>query len=178
MYGSPFYLATAQSQCLMGIGRVSGLSTLCHSCGSACQKRVLKTIPGPGYLHAKDGLVWLWHFLVALHKYCSPFYLATAQLQYLMAIGKDVGLSTLCHSCGFACQQRVLKTFPGPDYLHSKDGVVWLWHFLVNSHIYGALFYLATAQSQCFMVIGRDGGLGKFVRKTVNLIYILLQIQK
>ena len=30
----------------------------------------------------------------------------------------------LCHSCGFACQQRVLKTFPGPGYLRSKDGVV------------------------------------------------------
>ena len=23
----------------------------------------------------------------------------------------------------FACQQRVLKTFPGPGYLHSEDGV-------------------------------------------------------
>ena len=32
-------------------------------------------------------------------------------------IGRDGGLSTLCHSCGFACQQRVLKTFPGPGYL-------------------------------------------------------------
>ena len=28
------------------------------------------------------------------------------------------------YSCGFACQQRVLKTFPGPGYLHSEDGVV------------------------------------------------------
>ena len=26
-------------------------------------------------------------------------------------IGRDGGLSTLCHSCGFAFQQRVLKTF-------------------------------------------------------------------
>ena len=41
-------------------------------------------------------------------------------------IGRVGGLSTLCHSCGLACQQRVLKTFPGPCYLHSKDGVVWL----------------------------------------------------
>ena len=32
------------------------------------------------------------------------------------------GLSTLCHSWEFACQQRVLKTFPGPGYLHSEDG--------------------------------------------------------
>ena len=48
-------------------------------------------------------------------------------------IGRDSRLSTLCHSCGFACQQRVLKTFSGPGYLHSEDGVVWLWHSLVNS---------------------------------------------
>ena len=39
-------------------------------------------------------------------------------------IYRDGGLSTLCHSCGFACQQRVLKTFPGPGYLHAGDGVV------------------------------------------------------
>ena len=39
-------------------------------------------------------------------------------------IGRDGSLSTLCHSCGFARQQRVLKTFPGPSYLHSEDGVV------------------------------------------------------
>ena len=39
-------------------------------------------------------------------------------------IGRDGGLSTLCHSCGFACQQRVVKRFPGPGYLHSEDGVV------------------------------------------------------
>ena len=34
-----------------------------------------------------------------------------AQFQYLMMIGRDGGLSTLCHSCRFDCQQRVLKTF-------------------------------------------------------------------
>ena len=39
-------------------------------------------------------------------------------------IGKDGGLSTLCHSCGFASQQGVLKTFPGPGYLRSGDRVV------------------------------------------------------
>ena len=38
--------------------------------------------------------------------------------------GRDGGLSTLYHSCGFACQQRVLTTFPGPGYLHIEDGVV------------------------------------------------------
>ena len=50
-------------------------------------------------------------------------------------IGRDGGLSTLCHSYGFACQQRVLKMFPGPDYLRSEDGVVWLWHPQVNLYI-------------------------------------------
>ena len=35
----------------------------------------------------------------------------------LRLIGRDGGLSTLCHSCGFSCPQRVLKTFPGPGYL-------------------------------------------------------------
>ena len=34
-------------------------------------------------------------------------------------IRMDGGLSTLCHSCGFACQQRVLKTYRGPGYLHT-----------------------------------------------------------
>ena len=159
MYGSPFYLATVQSRCLMAIARYVGLSNPCHSCGFACQKRVLKTFPGPGYLRSEDGIVWLWHFLVNLHIYGSPFYLATTQSQYLMAIGKDGGLSTLCHSCGFACQQRVLKTFPGPGYLCSKDGIVWLWHFLVNLHIFGSPFYLRTAQAHYLMAVGRGGGL-------------------
>ena len=42
----------------------------------------------------------------------------------LELIGRDGGLSTLCQNWGFACQQRVLKMFPGPGYLHSKGGVV------------------------------------------------------
>ena len=39
------------------------------------------------------------------------------------------------NSCGFTCQQRVLKMFPVPGYLHS-DWVVWLWYVSVNLHIY------------------------------------------
>ena len=39
-------------------------------------------------------------------------------------IGGLGGLSTLSDSCGFACQQRVSKTFPGLGYLCSVDGVV------------------------------------------------------
>ena len=51
-------------------------------------------------------------------------------------IGRDGGLSTLCQRCGFDCQQRVLKKFPSPGYLHSEDGIVWLWPSLVNLYIY------------------------------------------
>ena len=114
------------------IGRDGGLSTLCHSCGFACQQRVLKTFPGPGYLHSKDGVVWLWHPLVNLYIWLTISSCYSSIPLALGLIGRDGGLSTLCHSCGFACQQRVLKMFPGPGYLHSEDGVVWLWHSLVN----------------------------------------------
>ena len=105
-------------------------------CFIACQQGVLKTFPGPGILHSEDGVVWLWHFLVNLHIYGSPFYPAVAQSQCLMTNGRDSDLSTLFHSWRFACQQRLLKIFPGPGYLFSKDRVVWLWHFLVNLHIF------------------------------------------
>ena len=68
------------------------------------------------------------YIYVFIHKfgytYIPPFCLATAQSKYLMGIGRDGGLSTLCHSCGFSCQQRVLKTFPGPGFLLSEDGIV------------------------------------------------------
>ena len=39
-------------------------------------------------------------------------------------IGRDGGLSTLCHGCRFVSQQRVLKPFSGPGYLHSEDEVL------------------------------------------------------
>ena len=42
----------------------------------------------------------------------------------LVLMGRDGALSTLCHNCGFAFQQRVLKTFPSPGYLRFEDGVV------------------------------------------------------
>ena len=36
----------------------------------------------------------------------------------LVLMGRDGGLSTLCHGCGFTCQ-RALKTFPGPGCFRS-----------------------------------------------------------
>ena len=118
------------------IEKDDGLSTLCHSRGFACQQRVLKIFPGPGYLRSKDGVVWLCHLLVNLYIWltissCYGSILLTSGL-----IGRDGDLSTLCHSCEFACQQKVLKSCPGPGYLRSKDGVVWLCHLLVNLYLY------------------------------------------
>ena len=77
--------------------------------------------------------IYIYIYIYKICIYGSPFHLATAQSLWL--IGRDGGLSTLCHSYGFACQQRVLK-FPGPGYLRSKDGVVQLCHLLVNLCIY------------------------------------------
>ena len=42
----------------------------------------------------------------------------------IMLTGKRGDLNTLCHSCRFDYQHRVLKTFPGPSYLCSEDKVV------------------------------------------------------
>ena len=143
------------------------LSTLCHSCGFACQQMVLKPFPRPSYLPSKDGVVWLCHLLVNLYIWLtiSPCYGSirlTLDLS-LGLIGRDGGLSTLCHSCRFPYQQRVLKTCPGPGYLCSKDGVVWLCYLLVNLHIwvtvsscYGTIPLTLDLSSG---LIGRDRGL-------------------
>ena len=64
------------------------------------------------------------HVLVNFYIYSVEFDIATAESQYLLLIERDGGLRTLWYSCGFACQQRVLKMFPGLDYLRSEDGVV------------------------------------------------------
>ena len=108
--------------------RDGGLRTLCHSCGFACQQRVLKMFSGLGSLHSDDGVVWLWHPLVNLYIWPTISCCYGSIPLSLGLIGRDVGLSTLCDSCRFACQQRGLKMFPGSGYLHSEDGVVWLWH--------------------------------------------------
>ena len=90
------------------------------------------------YLGSEDGKFWLLHSLVNLYLYISltisSCYSSIPSTLGLLA--RDGGWSTLCHGCRFACQQRVLKLFPTPGFLHSKDGVVWLWHSLVNLYIY------------------------------------------
>ena len=103
------------------IERIGGLSTLCHSCRFACQHRVTKTFPGPSYL---QGWGSLWHLLVNLYIYLTISFCYGSIPLTLGLIRRDGGLRTLCQSCGFACQQGVLKTFPGTTSLCSEDVVV------------------------------------------------------
>ena len=107
------------------------LSTFYHSYRFACQQSVLETFPGSEYLHSKNGVVWLWHLLVSLHIYIyMAHYFALLRLNpcALWQL-RESGLSSLCHSCEFACQQRMLKTFHAPGYLR------WGWGSLTTAHI-------------------------------------------
>ena len=97
------------------------------------------------YLHSEDGVVWLWHPLVTLYIWLTISSCYGSIPLALGLIGRDGGLSTLCHSCGFACQQRVLKTFPCPGYLHSEDGVVWLYIYIyIHIYMHIACMYIYT----------------------------------
>ena len=70
------------------------------------------------------------HIYIYIYIYVNLYIWVTISSCYgsiplaLGLIGRDGGLSTLCHSCEFDCHQRVLKTFPGPGYLRSEDRVV------------------------------------------------------
>ena len=59
------------------------------------------------------------HIQYIQYIYSSPSDLATAQSHCLMMIGRDGGLRALYHNYWFACQQKVLKMFPGTGYLRS-----------------------------------------------------------
>ena len=107
------------------IGRDGDLSTVCHSCGFACRRTVLKIFPDPGCLRSEDGVVCLWHLLVNLYIWLTISSCYSSFPFTLKLIGRDGSLCTLCRSYGFACHQRVLKTLaPDAGYLRSKDGVV------------------------------------------------------
>ena len=97
---------------------------------------IYSIFPGPGYLRSEDGVVWLWYSLVSLYIWLTISSCYGSIPSALGLIGRNSDLSTLCHSCGVPCRQRVLKIFPGPGYLRSEDGVVWPWHSLVNLYIY------------------------------------------
>ena len=117
---------------LVLIVRDGGLSALCHSCGLDFQQRVLKTFPGSGYLHSLDRVDLLWQPLLNLYIWLTISSCYSSIPLVFGLIVRDADLSTLCHGWEFFCQQRLLKTFPGPGYFPWEDGVVWLSHPLVN----------------------------------------------
>ena len=139
--------------------RDGGLGTLCHSCGFSCQLRVLKTFSGAGHLHSGDGVVWIWHPLLNLYVWLTS---SSCYCSFPLAFGltvRDGGLNTLCRSCGFACQQRVLKTFPRVGYLHSKDEVAWLCHPVVNLYVWLTFSSCYSSIPLALGLLVRDGGL-------------------
>ena len=112
-----------------------------------------------GSITSEDGVVWLWHWLVNLYIWITISSCCSSIPLTLGLIERGGGFSTLCHSCGFACQQRVLKTFPGFYYLRSEDGVVWLWHWLVNLYIWLTISSCYDSISLTLGLIARDGSL-------------------
>lgn len=81
-----------------------------------------RRFPDPGYLSSRmelsdygifDKCGYTWFAILSCYGSIAVSY------------GKDGCLSTFYHSCRFACQQKLLKTFPGSaGYLHSEDGIV------------------------------------------------------
>ena len=74
-----------------------------------------------------------WYQLRVCRGSLMTIYILYICIIYILYIYKYLAL---CYCCGFLCQQKMLKTFPGTGYSHSEDGVVWLWHFLVNLYIF------------------------------------------
>ena len=130
-----------------------------HSCGLACQQRVRKTFPGPLYLQSVDGVFWLWHPEVNLYVWLSISYSFGSIPLALGLIVRDGGLSTLCHSCGFAWLQKLLKMFSGPGYLYFEDGVVWQWHPLEYLYVWLNISSCYGSIPLALRLIRRDGGL-------------------
>ena len=103
-------------------------------------------------------MVWLWLSLVNLYIWLTILS-CYSWIPFVLALtGREGGLITLCHSCGFLCQKRALKMFPGPSYLHFENGVVWLWHTLVNLYICLTLLSCWGSIPWELLLIGRDGG--------------------
>ena len=74
----------------------------------------IATLNNPSLVNTiyEDGVVWLCHWLVNLYIWLTISSCYSSIPLTLGLIGRDDGLSTVCHSCRFACKQRVLKTFP------------------------------------------------------------------
>ena len=68
----------------------------------------------------------------------------------LRLIERDGGLSILCHSCGFVCQQRVLKMFPWLSLLLGWGSLTmsytgkFVYIFIYNINIYIYIYIIIT----------------------------------
>ena len=107
-----------------------------------------------------------------IYMYIQYIFIYIYILLTLGLIERDGGLTTLCHSCWFACHQRVLNTFPGPGYLHSKDGVVRLWHLLLKFRFnsYPTIFLKVQSSPQTKI---KPFYCTKFVRKPVKGFHLV-----
>ena len=129
------------------IFRDGGLSTLCQSCESARQQKVLKTFPDTGYLLSEDTLVWLWYFLVNLYIWLT----ISSCYGWIITYGLTVHKGGMCFEQPVS-ELRVCfptedgKKFSSPGYLLPENGVVWIWHILVNLYIL-LTFHVGTAKS-------------------------------
>ena len=75
-------------------------------------------------LHIYIYNIYIYIYILYIYRYIYVYVYVYIYTQYSMVIGRNGGLGTLCHSCRFAPQQRVLKTFPGPGYLRFEKGIV------------------------------------------------------
>ena len=97
---------------------------------------------------------------------CIYIYIYTTCYMYVyICIYHSHVYHSIYHSHGFACQQRVLKTFPGPGYLHFEDGVVWLRHWLVNLYIWLTISSCYNSIPLALGLLGRDSILSTLVSK-------------
>ena len=116
---------------------------------------MLKTFPGPAYLHSENEIVWLWHLLVNLDIHSSPFYFATTQSQYLMVNGRDGGLNTVSY-LQVCLSVEGAKNVSWP-WLSPFRGWDSLWHFQVNLDIYIWLTILSCYGSIPLLHEDREG---------------------
>ena len=157
------YIRLTISSCYGSISLTLGLivrdddmSSLSHSCGLLGQERVLKVFAGLSSFCSVDGIVWIWQLLINFYM-CFTISSCYGSIRLSLGlIGRNGGLSTLCHSYGFACQQRVRKTFPGAGNLRSEHVEVWLWLLKVSFYIWPTISscYSLIPLTLCF--IGRD----------------------
>ena len=94
---------------------------------------------GSVYLRSEDGVVWLRYLLLNLYVYSSPFHLTRLNPFDLSVDREGWWFEHSVSKLRVWLSAEGAKTFPGPSYVSSEDGVVWLWHLLVN--LYSFLFH-------------------------------------